>query len=509
MPILRAARRGLPPREHGPMTRSHSLRSLASAAIGLSSALLTAGAAAQVSPLPDSYVVGAWTFRPTVEVRIRGEYRRHPVDVGGDVYSPTAVLYEDTGSTLPKVTSTQPAVRDQYFVAERARLGLAVDRGPVTAAVTLQDARIWGDQTLGLVAPSEPSLPSFAPYETYLDVHTQAGRRVFLRVGRQKVSWGDGRLLGANDWSSTGRSLDAARFGFQVGDFDVELLASMLAAPGRYGTGDTVATIAGGTATPPMVSLTEGSGAQLYGVDAVWHALPLLNLEVTGLARIVRDPTPTTLTPSNTFVVDGRISGDRRGVRYALEGAYELGQVAAVGDLRDLRAFALAARLGWETALPAHLTFGAEAAYASGDQGDAKGTIRRFDPILPDEHTQLSPMSLFAWSNLLLVGGTVGLHPLDELGLLAGYRYAALAQPEGRWTTAALAPVGAAATNGARSLGHEIDAAVKITPWRAFEIETGYGLFLAGSGAEAILAKVERPATVQHWAYLQTTVRIP
>ena len=416
-----------------------SLRPLATGvagAVGLSSALLAAGAAAQSRPLPDNDVVGSWTFRPTVEVRVRGEYRRHPVDVGGDVYSPTAVLYEDTGSTLPRVTSTQPAVRDQYFVAERARLGLAVDRGPVTAAVTLQDARVWGDQTLGSVAPSEPSLPSFAPYEAYLDVHTQGGRRVFLRVGRQKVSWGDGRLLGANDWSSTGRSLDAARFGFQVGDFDVELLASMLAAPGRYGTAATVATTAGGTGTPPMVTLTEGSGAQLYGVDAVWHALPCSTSRSPAWPASSANPTPTTLTPSDTYVVDGRISGDRRGFRYAVEAAYELGRVApSATSATSAPSPSPPASASRPRSRAPHLR--RRGRLRDRRQGRRQGHRRRFDPILPDEHTPLSPMSLFAWSNILPAGGTVGLHPLDELGLLAGYRYAALAQPEGRWTTAA------------------------------------------------------------------------
>ena len=489
------------------MNRSQPLRSLVSVSATLSLTLVAAQAAAQSAPLPDSFVVGAWTFRPSLEVRIRGEYRRHPFDVGGDVYSPTAVLAEDYGTTLPKVRETQPGVKNQYVLTERARLGLAVDRGPVTAAITLQDARVWGDSGVGLVAPGEPGLPAFAPHEAYLDVHTRAGRRVFLRVGRQKVSWGDGRLLGANDWSATGRSLDAARFGFQVGDVDVEMLASMLAAPGRYPVRSGAGAM--GTSASPVTNLAEGAGAQLYGLDAAWHALPLLNVEVIGLARVVRDPAPSTLTPSNTFVVDGRISGDRRGVRYALDGAYELGKVASYGVNRDLRAFAVAARIGWETALPAHLTFGAEAAYASGDQGDPKGTIRRFDPILPDEHTLLSPMSLFAWSNLLLVGGSLGVRPTEEVGLLAGYRYAALAQPGGRWTSAALVPVGASPANSARSLGHEIDAAIKIMPWRAFEIETGYGFFLRGSGADAILIAAQRPATLQHWVYLQTTVRVP
>ena len=85
-----------------------------------------------------------------------------------------------------------------------------------------------------LAPPGQPALPAFAPWEAYLDLHQKSGRRAFLRVGRQAVSWGDGLLLGSNDWSSTGRSLDAVRSGCQIGDLNLELLAAILAAPGRY-----------------------------------------------------------------------------------------------------------------------------------------------------------------------------------------------------------------------------------------------------------------------------------
>jgi hypothetical protein len=479
---------------------------LVSAAFGLTAAASAAPASAQATPIPEAITVGDWTFRPLLEVRVRGEYRRHPFDAGGLVYGPAPVLYEDYGSTLPKVAASQPEVANGYQVAERSRLGLAIDRGPVTAQITLQDARMWGSAGAGLVPSGQPERASFAPYEAYLDVHTRSGRKVFFRAGRQAVSWGDGRLLGSNDWSATGRSLDAARFGFQVGDLDVEMFAAMLAVPGRY------------LDPVDLKTLREGSGAQLYGLDAVYHVLPLLNIEAMGLMRMVRDPAPATLTPSTIGVIDGRIFGDRRGFRYAVEGAYELGKVAWYGANRDVRAFAFAARVSWETALPGHLTFGAEGAYASGDDGtvaklDNKTgkvpTLKRFDPILPDEHSFLGPMGLFAWSNLMFVGGDVGVQPIDELRIKAGYHLAALAQPGGRWTDAALTPIGAAPGNTSRALGHEIDASLKITPWKPFEIDAGYGIFLRGTGADEVLLDAQRQAKLQHWAYLQTTVRLP
>ena len=49
-------------------------RLLAPLAAGLSLAASPRAAAAQASPLPDSFTVGAWTFRPSLDVRIRGEY---------------------------------------------------------------------------------------------------------------------------------------------------------------------------------------------------------------------------------------------------------------------------------------------------------------------------------------------------------------------------------------------------------------------------------------------------
>lgn len=491
------------------MIRSLSIRLLASAALIPAFACIARPAAAQASPLAESIVVGAWTFRPSVEVRIRGEYRRHPVDSGGVIYDANAVWAEAYKSNLPAIVGATPEVKNQWLVSERSRLGLAVDRGPATAAIVLQDARVWGNTDRAYTGPGQPLLPAFAPFEAYIDLHTTS-RAIWFRAGRQRVTWGDGRLLGENDWSLTARSLDAARFGFQVSIVDVEMLAALLSAPGG------LPPAAAGQKQP----VGDGTGAQLYGLDVNVHILPLLNVEAMGLARIVREPHPTWLVPSNTFVIDGRIYGDRRGFRYALEGAYELGNVASYGASRPVSAFAFFGRASWETALPGRLTFGAEGAYATGDKGTGEGTQRRFDPILPNESTLLDPMSMVAWSNMLSAGGTIKVTPIDRQGLLtnsdrvelsmqAGYHFVNLAELEGRWTTASLVPVGAAPDNESRSLGHEIDVRFRFSPWKAIDFDYGYGLFLFGHGARAILLDAERPAKWQHWAYLQAIVHAP
>jgi hypothetical protein len=461
-----------------------------------------ASAAAQTPPSSDGIAVGAFTFRPLAEVRVRGEGRNSPFDTGGAVYGSTATLSDGYGTNVPTVVDVKAPVYAQWLVGERARLGLAVDRGPVTAAVTLQDARVLGNMDTALLGPGQAALPSLAPWEAYIDVHSRSGRRTFFRLGRQKVTWGDGRLVGENDWSPTARSLDAARFGVQLGDLDVEAMAALLAAPGAMPPSVT------GTRTPSP----QGTGAQLYGIDAVWHLWPLFNLEGTGLARIVREPSPMWLTPGDTYVGDGRLFGDYRGFRYALEGAYEGGRLATFGGNRTLSAFAAAAKIALETALPGHLTFGAQADYASGggDGKDIHATETRFDPILPDEHRNLGMMDVYSWSNLIELGGDVAVRPADELRLDVGYRLVGLASPEGRWTTGSLQPVGASATNSSRLLGHEVDVSADWTPWEPITFSAGYGLFLLGDAAKAILTEAKRDVPdAQHWGFLQTVVRVP
>jgi hypothetical protein len=134
----------------------------------------------------------------------------------------------------------------------------------------------------------------------------------------------------------------------------------------------------------------------------------------------------------------------------------------------------------------------------------------RFDPILPDDREGVGPMGLYAWSNIVDLGGDIAVKPIDELVASIGYRYVALASAEDRWSTAALVPVGAAPNNEARPLGHELDAALTLVPWDPIEFGAGYGLFIFGEGAKAILESAHRGGgEVSHWAYVQARIHAP
>ena len=77
---------------------------------------------------------------PTLEVRVRGEYRRDAPDVGG-----TSLLNHPS-----------PRVRDQWDVLERSRLGLGAERGALRAQITLQDARAVSARIIAAAAAPKP-----------------------------------------------------------------------------------------------------------------------------------------------------------------------------------------------------------------------------------------------------------------------------------------------------------------------------------------------------------------
>jgi hypothetical protein len=417
--------------------------------------------------------VGDWTLAPVVEVRVRGEYR-HDLDA-----------------------------QDKGTLGERVRLGVDVERGPLTARVVLQDARLWDLGVRADVLGQPPPFASTTAYEAWAEAHTGGARPSFVRVGRQPITWGEGRLLGAADWSPTARSLDAVRGRLVASDWAFEALAAALS--------DTV---------PAAGSLVGQAYGELLGARAEWALDPLLAFELYGLARFAQDSPATTLEDTvrgQTFTGALRLHGAAHAWSWGAEGAYQGGHVDHLGQ--DRGAFAAAGHVGFTfehvRLLP---TLRAGVAYASGDDGSSS-QYRAFDPLLPDVHTWHGAMDLFAWSNELEASLRAAVAPFTDAVAAVEYRYVRLAQAGGAWRTAYLETVGAATGNTDGELGHEVDASLAWSPWEPVELRAGYSLAVMGAGAKAILAAREL-GTVQssgtlsqpgllHFAFAQASLRIP
>jgi Alginate export len=467
-----------------------TMRSLRLAGAAMAVLSFASGAGAQPAPPPDGIAVGDFWFRPRLELRLRGEYYHHPVTAFGDA----PVFATDVG--VPIDTA------HQWVVQERARIGLAVEKGPLAANVVVQDGRIAGFPSAA--APlAEVTVATTSFHVAYVEAHSPDSHPSFARVGRQEVQWGDGRLVGISDWRLAPRSLDAALGRIVLRQVDFDGLAAILAPPSAVTPEES-------SQAPTGLVQDSGTGAQLYAVGATLHVDPLLHAQVSGLGRIVRSPYPPALTPSDTFVIDARAFGDRAGLAYAAELAYEFGRLAVVRGIRDVRAWAATAHVDWQTGLPFRARFSLSGSYATGGDGSAGGAINRFDPILPDARAGLGQMGVYAWSNVADTAVTTSLVPLDDVTLALGYRYVRLADPRGAWFAASLLPIGQDRQNDAPFLGHEIDALVSYAPYDGLVVSGGYGAFVTGEGARAILSgRADGGPRLLSAAFLQVSLAAP
>jgi hypothetical protein len=101
------------------------------------------------------------------------------------------------------------AASADVFTMLRSRFGARVDpaRG-LSVVLQLQDSRVLG--TEGNRASSLVDV--FDLHQGYLQlVTTWQGNEIGLRAGRQEIALGNERLVGAVNWSNTGRTFDGAR----------------------------------------------------------------------------------------------------------------------------------------------------------------------------------------------------------------------------------------------------------------------------------------------------------
>lgn len=482
----------------------------------LAQLLVANGAAAQAPPpAPEKIAVGDWQLTPLLEVRARGEYRRDAADLGG----------------LDAFGRPSERIRDQWVVLERSRLGLGAERGAVRGQITLQDARALGSPTPTARLSSARGIGRFEPYEAFAEVHGTGARPHYLRLGRQAIVWGEGRLIGNADFSPSARSLDAARAHLAFGSFDFEALAAVLEVPGPLG------------AAFSDRSGPQASGVQLYGLTAKWTLDPLFKVEAFGIARVARSSGEeldgsrfaAARLAGERYTAALRVSGDSKGWTYGAEGAYQLGATSslAIGGT-DISAWAAAAHVSKTLdQLLLAPTFRVAGSYASGDDG--KGAYKQFDPLLADPQRFHGQMDLFAWSNMMDVAGRAQIVPWSDASFALEYRYARLAQGRGDWVGSYLTSVGSStpppvisttlppfASSPAKreeELGHELDVVFAYRPWVPFEIRAGWSGLLLGDGAKAVMVAHARgsrlpngaisPANIAQYAYLQATLTMP
>ena len=100
-----------------------------------------------------------------------------------------------------------------FFINQRTRLNFDYKTKKLDLYVSIQDARVWGQQDpregQATVTPTEATTYPLYIYEAYAEPRLSG--KLSIRIGRQKIAYDNNRLFSENDWRLPAGSHDAVR----------------------------------------------------------------------------------------------------------------------------------------------------------------------------------------------------------------------------------------------------------------------------------------------------------
>lgn len=412
-----------------------------------------------------------------VEERLRGEVRSNNFDFLGS--------HDD--------------VTDDSFLLQRFRIGMLVK--PVSWLkfyIQGQDSREIGSDRPNIPgAKGAEGDDSFDLRQAYVEIGDYGKCPWGLKVGRQILSYGDERLVGAFDWNNFGRTFDAAKLTYKSKGFWVDAFTSspVVIWSDKFNKSD----VFNQYGTQPRRDLFF-SGVYL-SVDPLpfgtWDFYTFMLDQARGnvsnnQGALTVPPPKGALTARSDFATFGtRIKGDPkklRGWEYSGEFAYQAGKVRGL----NLNAFAGTAGVGYNWLnTPWKPRLYAEYNYASGDDSPAnkRGAVtgtdtETFQNLFPTNHKFYGIMDLFSWQNMQNVMFSTRVSPLKNITLQLDYNAFWLANTNDAWYRAnglvTVRTLNPAARNASNFAGAELDF---VATWKAtkyLEIQGGYSHFFAG-----------------------------
>lgn len=360
----------------------------------------------------------------------------------------------------------------KIFVQQRTRLGVSHRLHPaIRLYLQLQDSRLWGEEGNSLAAIQNIDL-----HQGYVEIEAIANRPIALRLGRQRLRFGSGRLVGEYDWHNTGRAFDAALV--RIGA-DSSRLALWLAQVRELNA--------------PRISRNQEFAGAFYQNSAnrigLLESYLLLLYDGRNFSSLADLELPTEHSeagenPLALWTFGGRLrTAEGRRLVFEAEAAYQFGR----RGLRDIAAYALAAsitttaRTKWKPVVQISWTFGS----GDADPGDAK--VKTFANLFPSAHRYLGDLDYASWSNINSVQAGFAVEPWPNARLRAGWHFFRLDTDRDNWYRAGGYNIGspdevyrAAVAGAGKALGNELDVALACHFRQSLRVEAGLAGFFAG-----------------------------
>lgn len=346
-------------------------------------------------------------------------------------------------------------IEEDFSVLLRSRLGLLfkpVDH--ISFFIQAEDSRDFGEEVSATPLASGDD-EGIDLHQGYIDITHIGGNPLSIRIGRQEVSLGEQRLVGAVDWSNVGRSLDALVISYQPDAWGLTALASII------------------NKTPS----NSGDGQYVGGLYGSWKKFPGGVLDAYYLLLQDNDGAKGAAAGSgdtlSVHTVGTRIAAKyENGIDFGIESAVQLGKFGS----NDILSFAEHVALGYTFDTSWKPRLGLEYNYATGDDG-GNNRYSKFNNLLPTNHNKYGMMDLVAWSNMHDAAVHVGVKP-GKYSLSAAYHL--LAVDKNTSPTDTIDGVYAGAPGIGKIFGHEIDFQGKWTMNEYFEVGAGYGHLIPG-----------------------------
>ena len=343
-------------------------------------------------------------------------------------------------------------------------------------------------------------------HQAYIAIGNHKEFPLSLKVGRQELSYGDERLIGAFGWNNIGRSFDTAKLRWQNEWFSADFFSGWPVVPQdeKFDESNTKDTLSGVYATSLKIPKT------------ILEGYFLARNSQRGAIGEFQSPQFPQPTARDIYTVGGRLKskpGEIGNFDYTIEGAYQFGDYASSATGARLRqdAFMFVASGGYTFAdLWATPRLGLEYAYGSGDDNAKDGVHGTFENLYPTNHKFYGYMDLASLQNLQDVRAILTLKPtvrssvaVEGHGLWLANKNDAFYNVGGGART-----TGGYAVNNTRGnfLGEEIDVIAGYAVTRFAQLEAGYGHFFTGEYIDKSLAGVGGSKDAD-WVYLQTTIK--
>lgn len=316
-----------------------------------------------------------------------------------------------------------------------------------------QDSRIAGQESE--VASNDTNV---GIHQAYLEYTKLFNAPFSLKIGRQELYYGDGRLVSPMDFDNVGRSWDGMKLQYQWKEWSTDVF---------------------------WTTLREGFGAEddqdFLGIYTSCSSIKDHVLDFYILRRRFADNTFTDELGRTGDLKDTTLGARVKGKFQSFDYAVEL--VSQTGDLVDTetKAHALAFNCGYDFKGTLNTYIGLEYTFATGDENPTDGKNETFDPLFIDGATYQGFANLYSWKNGHDFKVKTQVSPWEKWLFWIDFHLFRLDEKHDAWYNFLGSPIRRDATGMSnRNLGKEIDFITLYRPDKNVTLALGYAYFLPG-----------------------------